>query len=83
MITLDKYQELVRLRDNLRRKKDQAQGAYDQIISRFKSECDAETAEEAQAKVDKINKKIEVKMPVFETAEKAFWDKWGETLEKM
>lgn len=81
MISLDEYQKLVKTRDRLRRQKDQAQGAFDQILIRIRKDTGCETKDQIEELLIQLKKQVEFKLPAFQKAEKEFWDDYGEKLE--
>lgn len=82
MISLEEYQILLRTKERLRRQKDQAQGAYDQVLARLKEETECTTKEEAEKLLAKLNKKIAAKLPAFQKSKEEFMEKWASTLQE-
>lgn len=83
MISLDEYKQLLKTKERLTRLKDQAQGAYDQYLSRMKEETNCETKEELEKLIKKLKKKRDLKLPEYQKLEEEFWNKWKEKLEEV
>jgi uncharacterized protein with ATP-grasp and redox domains len=59
-LALDDYQELLRKLDRLKRRRDQAKGALNEILKRLKKEFGCNTIQEAEAKLEELlTKEIE------------------------
>jgi hypothetical protein len=77
MLSLDEYNQHVKNYERIRRLTDQAQGAYDQFVENLKQETGCENEEEARKRLEKLDKKIEAKLPLVQKAEEDFNKKWS------
>jgi predicted transcriptional regulator len=75
-VTLDDFYRLRKEVDELKRAKDKAQGAYDELMKRLKDEHGCKTIKEAKAKLKSLEAKERTLGVKYVKARKKFDKKW-------
>ena len=58
VLALDDYQELLRKLDRLKRRRDEAKGAYRQLLHRLKKEFGCNSLKEAERKLTEMHRRL-------------------------
>lgn len=83
MISLDDYQALKRKVETIRRDKDKARGALDQVMSDIKEEFGVKTIKEAKLLLTKLELDRQMAADKYLAKKKKFEEKWKDVLEAM
>jgi intergrase/recombinase len=83
MIALDDYAALKRKIESLKRDKDKAEGALEQILEQMKTEFEVNSIEEAKEMLASLQAKELSVMNKYVKAKKEFEKKWKDVLDEL
>lgn len=83
MLALDNYQELLRKLDRLKRRRDQAQGAFSQLMKKAKKELRCASVEDVEKLLDTLRRSENLIHKRYITVKGRFEKKHKKVLEKL
>jgi len=79
-VEIEQYTRLKKSVDDLRRRRDKAEGAFEQSLQRLKETIGVESEDEARRKLEELVEKAGRIERQYKLALRRFLEKWGEKL---